>query len=287
MFNKMKDKEVLLVSDFVGVGKVALSMMIPVLSTMEANLNYLPTAVISNNFDYGEAAVQELNDFMEQSKDMWEKHKLRFDFISTGIVMNTKQVDVVKEIIDLHENRPIIISDPIMGDGGRIYPGLSKDVVKASREMALIADILIPNLTELSLIVGKEYPKEVSDEVIKKWLTKMQGRGVKAAIVTSVKIDSKHYVYGYSDVDNDIFRVEYDHIPVDVGGAGDIFTSLMIGHISKGTDIREGVKYTTEVLTNIIKKEYEKGITSSAEETINDIKEIRIQNYLQDIYNSL
>src|SRR5699024_11740489 len=112
IFNKKKEKELLIDSDFVGVGKVALSMMIPVLSTMEANLNYLPTAVISNNFDYGEAAVQELNDFMEQSKDMWEKHKLRFDFISTGIVMNTKQVDVVKEIIDLHENRPIIISDP-------------------------------------------------------------------------------------------------------------------------------------------------------------------------------
>ncbi len=54
---KMKENKVLLVSDFVGVGKVALSTMIPILNTMEANVSYLPTAVISNNFDYGNTVL--------------------------------------------------------------------------------------------------------------------------------------------------------------------------------------------------------------------------------------
>lgn len=46
----MRENKILLVSDFVGVGKVALSSMIPILNTMEANVSYLPTAVpVSGN----------------------------------------------------------------------------------------------------------------------------------------------------------------------------------------------------------------------------------------------
>ncbi|HZK00736.1 MAG TPA: bifunctional hydroxymethylpyrimidine kinase/phosphomethylpyrimidine kinase, partial [Tissierellaceae bacterium] len=154
----MKGNKILLVSDFVGVGKVALSMVIPILNTMEANVSYLPTAVISNNFDYGKAVVEELTEFMRDSKDLWRELDFQFEIISTGIIMNPEQVDIVKEIINYHHKKPLIISDPIMGDNGELYPGLSKDLVEASRLMALEADIIIPNLTEFSLIVGRDYP---------------------------------------------------------------------------------------------------------------------------------
>ncbi|MDN6627099.1 MAG: hypothetical protein L0K82_07780 [Pisciglobus halotolerans] len=65
----MRENKVLLVSDFVGVGKVALSTMIPILNIMEADVSYLPTAVISNNFDYGKVVVKELTDFMKDNKN--------------------------------------------------------------------------------------------------------------------------------------------------------------------------------------------------------------------------
>lgn len=277
----MKENKVLLVSDFVGVGKVALSMMIPILNTMEANVSYLPTAVISNNFAYGEAVVKDLTDFMEDSKALWKELDFQFEIISTGILMNAKQVDIVKEIIGYHDKKPLIISDPIMGDDGSLYPGLSEDLIEASRLMALEADIIIPNLTEFSLIVGREYPDQdkLNHERLVAWLEKARGKGVKSAVITSVHMKDGYYVYGYSQTE-DIFRVEVDYIPVKVGGAGDIFSSLLIGRYVKEANLRKAVKYTTELLSSIIRKEYEDHI----EERVNEIK---IQHHLQEVYKSL
>lgn len=277
----MKENEVLLVSDFVGVGKVALSMMIPILNTMEANVSYLPTAVISNNFEYGKAVVEELTDFMEDNKEMWEDLNFQFDIISTGILMNTRQVDIVKEIIKYHDKKPLIISDPIMGDDGDLYPGLSEDLIEASRLMALEADIIIPNFTEFTLIVGEDYPDpdRIDHTQLVAWLEKVRARGVKSAIITSVHIGDEYYVYGYSQ-DEDIFRIKIDYIPVQVGGAGDVFSSLVIGRYVKEANLKKAVEYDTKVLTRIIRKEYEDGREAR-------VNEIRIQNHLQEIYQSL
>ncbi len=281
MSKNMKEKKVLLVSDFVGVGKVALSSMIPILNTMEADVSYLPTAVISNNFDYGKAVVEELTDFMKDNKNIWKELDFQFDIISTGILMNPEQVDIVKEIISYHDKKPLIICDPIMGDDGELYPGLSKDLIEASRLMALEADIIIPNLTEFSLIVGRDYPSpdKLDHYKLVSWLEKARGRGVKSAIITSVHIGEEYYVYGYSQ-EEDIFRVKVDYVPVEVGGAGDVFTSLIIGRYVKESNLEKTVKYATRVLTGIIRKEYQEGLTGK-------VNEIKIQNYLQDIYKSL
>lgn len=276
----MKEKDILLVSDFVGVGRVALCAMIPILSTMEAKLSYLPTAVISNNFGYGEGVTQDLTQFMKDSKDMWLKHNFRFDIITTGILMNVEQVEILKEIIDAHEEKPLIISDPIMGDGGQIYPGLSPDLVEASRQAALLADVLIPNVTELSLILGEEFPKNNSHEIMLDYLNKLQKTGVKSAIVTSVHINGNHYVYGYSQEDKDICRLEYKHIPLEVGGSGDVFTSLFLGSYSKGRSFKQSIEYATTILSQIIQKEYDRGARGY-------IMEIDVERYLQDIYKSL
>lgn len=276
----MKDKEILLVSDFVGVGKVALSSMIPILSTMEAKLNYLPTAVISNNFGYGEAVIHDLTSFMEDSKEMWRKHKFEFDIITTGILMNVEQVKIVKEIIEWHDRKPLVIVDPIMGDGGAVYPGLSSDLVDASREAVLLADIIIPNLTELSLILGEEYPEKMDDETMVKWLNKLMELGVKSAIITSVNIEDSHFIYGYSSEDKRIFKVEYEYVPLNIGGSGDVFTSLLIGKLKKDTDLEESIRYAAKILTDLIQKEYDRGVREAA-------MEIDIPRYLNYIYKSL
>ncbi|QKF86789.1 pyridoxamine kinase [Campylobacter blaseri] len=276
----MNDNKILLVSDFVGVGKVALSAMSPILSTMKANISFLPTAVVSNNFDYGNASIADLTNFMQDSLNVWKELNLEFDTIVTGILMNPKQVEIIKEIINYQSKKPLIISDPIMGDHGKLYNGLSMELVRASQLVALKADIILPNLTEFAFILNEKYPNdsEINHDLIISWLEKARKKGIKSAIITSVKIGEKYYVYGYED--DEIFRVEIEYIPTEVGGAGDIFTSLFVGKYLQEKDLKASVSYAAKILTNIIKKEYKP--TSSKKKI-----EVRIQNYLQDVYRSL
>lgn len=275
----MKNKKILMVSDLVGVGKVALSSQIPIVNTMEADASYLPTAVVSNNFDHGKSNLVDLTDFMEETVNTWKALEFEFDIICTGIMLNPKQVHIVEDLISYHKVKPLVICDPIMGDEGKLYEGLSPDIIEASRECAQIADILVPNLTEFSMIIRKDLPEEMSHETMVKWLEKSKNRGVKAAVITSVVIDGEYFVYGFSETE-EIFRVQYEYIPIRVGGTGDIFTALLTGKYVKEPCLKTCVEYTTSLLTDIIKREYDLGIEGRT-------KEIRIQNYLQDIYKSL
>lgn len=52
---KTKGRQVLLINDLAGYGKVALSAIIPVLSHMGHHIYNLPTALVSNTLDYGNA----------------------------------------------------------------------------------------------------------------------------------------------------------------------------------------------------------------------------------------
>lgn len=276
----MKEKEILLVSDFVGIGKVALSMMIPIVNAMKARASYLPTSIVSNNFDYGNVYLEDLTEYMEKTVDVWKDINFQFDVVTTGIIMNPKQVDIVMDLVESQQKRPLIISDPIMGDEGDIYPGLDPNIVEASRKMAIKADIIVPNLTEFCLITGKEYPKDImSHEKMVKYLEKARSRGVKSAVITSVKNEDGYFVYGFEE-DEEIFYVEYEYIPVEVGGTGDLFTSLLIGKYVQNEDLIESVEYATDVVTHIIRQEYKKGITGAT-------NEIQIQNYLQYIDGTL
>lgn len=275
----MKDKKILLVSDLVGVGKVALSAQIPIINTMEADCSYLPTAVVSNNFNHGQSHMVDLTDFMEKTVQVWKNLGFEFDIIVTGILLNPRQVEIVKELIDYHKTKPLVITDPIMGDEGKLYEGLSPEIIEASRSAVQIADIIIPNLTEFSLIIRKDLPELMTHDLMVSWLNKAKARGVKSAVITSVELGDSHYVYGIKE-DGEIFRVAYDYIPVSVGGSGDIFTALVIGKYSKNPDLEEATIYSSQMVTEIIRKEYEAGIEGRA-------KEVKIQNYLQDIYQSL
>lgn len=275
----MRDKEVLLVSDFVGVGKVALSMQIPVLSAIGTSINYLPTGMVSNNFDYGDAYLEDLTGFMEKSLEVWKKLDFQFDIISTGILLNLRQVELVEELIGYQKERPLIISDPIMGDNGKLYTGLDPSLAEASLAMAKIADLVIPNLTELSLILGEDYPKEVTYDLVEDWLAKARDLGINSIVVTSVKIGDKHYNYGYQDC-GEFIKVEYKNVDYNTAGTGDIFSSLIIGHLQKNISLEEAIEVSSGIITSIVDQEH-------LVVRKRPVNEVPIQHYLQEIYEKM
>ena len=49
----MKKKQILLINDIAGYGKVATAAMLPILSFLGFSTYTLPTALVSNTLDYG------------------------------------------------------------------------------------------------------------------------------------------------------------------------------------------------------------------------------------------
>lgn len=77
----MDTKKILLVNDLAGYGKVALSVMFPILSSMKYELFNLPTALVSNTLNYGKFHILETTDYMRESISVWNSryHNAKYD----------------------------------------------------------------------------------------------------------------------------------------------------------------------------------------------------------------
>ena len=78
-------KNILLVQDMTGYGKVALAAIMPVLSHMGHHVYTLPTAIVSNTLDYGAFEIHEMTDYMRRTLEVWKQLGFEFEAVSTGI----------------------------------------------------------------------------------------------------------------------------------------------------------------------------------------------------------
>ena len=98
-------KHLLLAHDLCGVGKVSLStMLLPVFERLGCTTSYLPTAIVSNTLDYGQAEIVDASDYMEKSLAIYENLGFQFDAICTGFLLSEKQVEILQDYLKLHSS---------------------------------------------------------------------------------------------------------------------------------------------------------------------------------------
>ncbi len=249
-------KKLLLVNDLAGYGKVALSAMIPVLSHMKYETYNLPTAIVSNTLDYGKFDILDTSTYMKNTIQVWKELNFEFDAISTGFIVSHEQT---KLLIDLCKEKAAkgtkIFVDPIMGDDGKLYNGVSIETVDLMRELISVADYIVPNYTEASYLANVEYQKEgCSLEQMHEVIDQLRNLGAKSVVITSAKIKGKqrNSVVGYNHLEDNYFEIEYDEIPVRFPGTGDIFSSVFMGKIMDGDTLQDATKKAMHVVKKMI-----------------------------------
>ena len=148
-------KHILLVQDMTGYGKVALAAIMPVLSHMGHHLYTLPTAIVSNTLDYGQFEIHEMTDYMRRTLQVWRNLGFRFEAVSTGMIFSDEQAELVSQLCrESAEKGCMVFVDPVMGDEGKLYNGVTEATVGHMREMVAVADYTMPNYTEAAYLTG-------------------------------------------------------------------------------------------------------------------------------------
>lgn len=248
-------KKICCINDMPGVGKIALSAMSPILSINGIDVSYLPTALVSNTLDFGKFHILDTTDYISKTVDIWNELGFKFDCISIGFMINPKQIEIVEKLISNYQdkNNLLVVVDPIMGDDGKLYNGIDESNVLIMRKLSSYADILIPNYTEACFLTNLFKEKNsVTKEEARKLIDKIKLLGCKSVVITSVIIDSKHFVIGYDYKLNNYFNIEYDYIDVRFPGTGDIFSAVLISDVMNGKELFDCTKHAMEVVKNII-----------------------------------
>lgn len=235
-------KRVAAIHDLSGFGRAALTSIIPILSTMGTQVCPLPTAVLSSNTGwFREFSFVDLTDSMKDYIKHWKKIDIKFDCIYSGFLGSAKQVEIILDFIDYFKtNSTTVVVDPVMGDDGKLYPTISKEIVEKMKILVTKADIITPNLTEAMYLLDKPYVKTIDKNKIKDILLNLSNMGPKIVVITSVPDFEKPEnidVFAYNRKDNQFWKVGCKYLPAEFPGTGDTFTSVLIGSLLQGDSL--------------------------------------------------
>ena len=246
-------KRILTVQDISCVGKCSLTVALPIISAMGVECAILPTAVLSTHTMFRGYTFRDLTDDLDPIINHWAAEGLGFEAVYTGYLGSQKQLDIVGRIFDMQKDAVKIV-DPVMADNGRLYPGFTEEFAKEMAKLCGKADIILPNMTEASFMLGVPYPGNDYDEAyVRDMLKKLAALGPRVAALTGVSFErGKLGVMAYNRETDTYFYYCREHLPAAFHGTGDIFASAFTGALVEGGDMEEAFRvaadYTVECI---------------------------------------
>ena len=269
------EKNILIVGDMPGYGKIGMAAVLPILSNMGHSVYNLPTALVSNNFDYGKFALLDTTQYIRETIQVWQTLGFRFDCITTGYLASGEQADLLRAYIGSQRGEGVlVVTDPIMGDGGKLYNGATQETVDNMRRFIGVSDVIVPNLTEAEFLTGLYLGRErLTKGESRQVLDGLRACGPRSVLITSGREEEtdRHVVWGYDGGTGEYFTVPYRFIKAHFPGTGDIFTSLLTGQILKGRPLLQATEKAVDLLERLIFME---------QDVVERNNGIRIEKYL-------
>ncbi|MCB7523188.1 pyridoxamine kinase [[Clostridium] hylemonae] len=241
-------KKIAIINDLSGFGRCSLTAAISVTAAMGVQPCPLPTAILSAQTGYPSYFCDDYTDKMEAFRSEWMKMNVRFDGIYTGFVASEMQIRHIHRFIDTFcSEDTFLLVDPVMGDNGNTYAMFTEQLRCQMRELALRADIITPNLTELCLLTGTDYHTlaDIKDtghltESIDRAGKELCKEGPGEIIVTGIRHKSENGtdMMGNLYITKEFCKLSsFPYIGGSYSGTGDLFASCLAAGIARGDSI--------------------------------------------------
>lgn len=256
-------KRVAAIHDISCFGKCSLTVALPVISAMGAEVSVIPTAVLSTHTGgFSGYTFRDLTDDILPVACHWKGLGLHFDAIYTGYLGSFRQIDIVLEAIDALKGEGTLVSvDPVMADNGRLYANFPEDFPAGMRRLCAKADLIVPNLTEAALLLDEPYREgHMEWQEIEELMRRLSALGPRRVVLTGVSFDGDGLGAAYYDADAGMSgahlapRVEgYYH------GTGDLFASVLVGALMAGRSLLDAVRLSVDFTAASIRRTAEAG----------------------------
>ena len=140
-----------------------------------------------------------------------------------------------------------------MADNGKLYPAFDEAYARENTKLCGKADLIVPNLTEASFMTGLPYKTQYDRRYITDMLDALAQLGPRYVALTGVSFEEgKIGVMGLNTETKEYFEYYTDRVPVSYHGTGDIFSSVVVGALTRGKSLEEAFRiacdYTKETI---------------------------------------
>ncbi|MBQ7121540.1 MAG: pyridoxamine kinase [Clostridia bacterium] len=257
-----RQKRVACIHDISGIGKCSLTAAIPIISAAGIEAAAMPTAVLSTHtgnitgFTY-----RDLTADLEPFANHWKSLGITFDGIYSGFLGSTEQVDIVCNFIDeFKTDNTVVIVDPAMADGGRMYTTFDDAFAKEMILLCKKADIIVPNLTEAAFLLGEKYIEPpYTEEYIEGIVKRLLRLGPSKVVLTGVSFGDDEIGCAVCEKNGEVFCRFSEKYDGTYYGTGDIFASALTGAFLNGKTIYESAEIALSFTCSAIKRTYGAG----------------------------
>ena len=255
-------KRILTVQDISCLGKCSLTVALPIISSMGIEAAVLPTAVLSTHTQFSRFTFRDLTEDIKPILDHWKEENVGFDALYTGYLGSGEQIDLMKGMLRDFGQGVLKFVDPAMGDNGKLYAGFDMDFAKEMGTLCAFADVIVPNMTEASFMLGVKYEEKANAGYYLDMINELRKLGAKSVVITGVSLEEgKLGVIGYDDSTKSNFSYFTEEIKARFHGTGDIYSSVCLGGLVAGKTLPEASALAADFTALSIQKtlEDEKG----------------------------
>lgn len=260
----MTQKRVAAIHDISGFGKCSLTVALPILSAAGIETAVIPTAVLSTHTGgFSDYTFCDLTDQLLPIAQHWRRLGLHFDGVYTGYLGSARQIDLVLQAFDLLRGADtMLLVDPAMADGGRLYAGFADDFPRQMRRLAQRADLLVPNITEACLLTDTPYRDgPYRKEYIETLLQKLAALGAAQVVLTGVFFDREQLgAAAYTAATGEIHYALTHRMDGFYHGTGDVFASALLAAVQNGFTLSEAADIAAEFTAGAISRTRAAGI---------------------------
>ena len=253
----MVQKRAAAIHEISGFGKCSLTVALPILSACGIETAVIPTAVLSTHTGgFKDYTFRDLTDDILPIAEHWKKNNLKFDALYSGYLGSKDQIEIMKKVFKMLKGPNTLVAvDPVMADNGKLYGGFPDEFPSLMKELCGEADLITPNITEASFMLGREYKEgPYNKEQIEELLSALMDITPGSVILTGVFFEDKRL--GAACLNRGSGKISYsfsDRVDALYHGTGDTFTSAAVAALINGKSLERAMEIAVDYTYRCIK----------------------------------
>lgn len=241
------------VHDLCGYGKCSLGVAIPVLSAAGCDVCPVPTGLFSSHTAFPGWYMHDTTDILPDYLAAWKGIDVEIDAVYSGFLGAPEQVDIIRGIYGTYP-QALRVVDPVMADHGKVYPTYTPELCDAMAQLASDADILTPNLTEASIILGEPIGDawggpDISEVEAGRLVEALLAKGAKNVVLKGIQRAGEGVIRNYvGGTECNLTEVHNEYLPFMLHGTGDLYCSALMAAIMCERSLPDAARFAGELV---------------------------------------
>lgn len=261
-------KRIAAIHDLSGFGKCSMTVVLPILSAAGIEVVCMPTAILSTHTGGFEGfTYRDLTGDLQAIADHWKSLDLKFEAIYSGFLGSNEQMEIVKKFIDdFSDDNTLVYTDPVMADNGELYSIFDDQTVVGMRSLSQKADVLLPNITEATLMLEEPYVEgPYSREYVGDLVKRLADLGPEKVVLTGTYFDDEKLGAACYDKATDSLDFAFsDKVAGQFHGTGDCFGSFCLAGLLNGMTLLKSTQLAVDLTQEAIARTAYRGTPVNA-----------------------